>query len=312
MNNSLKTMATSICTNTSTSMVDATPASISANKTKENITSANEGNYSNCIINSRTLHCCSGNDSSNGGGGGGGVGGHKTIDIENGNSCRNMKCGNSTICGNDRINQRQDQNRNFNRSLNSSMNLEPRKISFCNEWRSYHTDVTTMLQTPSGSEKFRTNFSFRQAQIPEGYPKMDYQRNPRRESFVSEFSRKLAEGYDIWEDEDRPIINWRWPQLPIRKNRTHELRTIANRERINKMQEREKQMNKRNTRLTAPAEKKETAWWEKSKNGSIRMKTATPRAIPQTNRTLWSGSSTTNSVRQNFLTKRGAIYTARR
>lgn len=184
------------------------------------------------------------------------------------------------------------------------------------QWTSYRTDVTgTSIRTPISSGKFRTNFSFRQAQVPEGYPKMDHERNPRRESFVAEFSRKLAEGYDIWEDEDRPVINWVFPRLPIRKNKTHELRMMANRERITKMLEREKQMNKRNTRMSSAPDKKETAWWERSRNGVSRTPAThagghaavpgTPRASTgQMNR----GWSSNVSARQTFPAPRSSYY----
>ncbi len=136
------------------------------------------------------------------------------------------------------------------------------------QWGSYRTTANE-LRTPcrSANSRFNTSFSFRQTRVPEGYPKMDHERNPRRGSCVSEFSRKLAEGYDIWDDVDRPVINWKYPQLPIRENKTHELRMMANLERINRMREREKQMNKRNIRAPTGVEKKETAWWERSRNG---------------------------------------------
>lgn len=163
-----------------------------------------------------------------------------------------------------------------------------------NEWTSYRTDVTgTSLRTPITSGKFRTAFSYRKAEVPEGYPKMDYERNPRRESTVAEFSRKLAEGYDIWDDDDRPIINWKYPHMPSRPNRTQELRTIANLEKINRMLEREKQMNKRlSSRMMTPVEKKETAWWERPRNGHRMLAAATNfvRSNPQNNRAAWSSS----------------------
>lgn len=199
------------------------------------------------------------------------------------------------------------------------------------QWTSYRTDVTgTSIRTPISSGKFRTNFSFRQAQVPDGYPKMDHERNPRRESFVAEFSRKLAEGYDIWEDEDRPVINWVFPRLPIRKNKTHELRMMANRERITKMLEREKQMNKRNGgRMmqggAAAADKRETAWWERSRNGVSRTPAAhagghaavpgTPRASAGGHHHQHSGAnhrgwSSNVSARQTFAAapKGGSYY----
>lgn len=180
-----------------------------------------------------------------------------------------------------------------------------------NGWSSLRTDVTgTSIRTPVTSGKFRTSFSFRQATVPEGYPKLEFERNPRRESVVAEFSRKLAEGYDIWDDDERPVINWRYPTLPIRANRTHDLRSMANRERINKMLERENQMNKRGSRMmqnpnTQP--RKDTAWWEKPKNG-VRLPT-TLRGPSQSNRSAWSSSMT--PTRNNFH-QSGSIYTPRR
>lgn len=141
--------------------------------------------------------------------------------------------------------------------------------------------------------------------VPEGYPKSDDQRNPRRESMVGEFSRKVFEGYDIWEDEDRPVINWKFPQLPIRSNKTHELRKYANLEKINRMVEREKQMNKRNAKFANPMDKKDTAWWEKPKNG-VKHQPSTPR-LGHTNR----GWTSNVSSRSTFVTNR-SVYTPRR
>lgn len=188
------------------------------------------------------------------------------------------------------------------------------------QWTSYRTDVTgTSMRTPISSGKFRANFSFRQAQVPEGYPKMDHERNPRRGSVVAEFSRKLAEGYDIWEDEDRPVINWVFPRLPIRKNKTHELRMMANRERITSMLEREKQMNKRNTRMMSGADKRETAWWERSsRNGVSRTPAshagghapvpATPRTSASGHHAASRGWSSNVSARQTFAAPKGSYY----
>ncbi len=193
----------------------------------------------------------------------------------------------------------------------------------CNrQWSSCRTTVTTSdLRTPCRSgnnenSRFYSSFSFRQTRVPEGYPKMDHERNPRRGSCVSEFSRKLAEGYDIWEDSDRPIINWKYPQLPIRENRAHELRMMANLERIKKMRERETQMNKRNIRASSAVEKRETAWWERSKSGyrnaPSRARPSYVSMTPRNNRSLRPTSASNSNFRPNpmssFSKPAGSIY----
>lgn len=173
------------------------------------------------------------------------------------------------------------------------------------QWTSYRTDITSSSRrTPITSGKFRTNFSYRKAEIPHGYPKSDDYRNPRRESVVAEFSRKVFEGYDIWEDEDRPVINWKFPRMPIRTNKTSELRRFANMEKIQKMVEREQQLNKRNSRFANPQDKKDTAWWEKPRsNVNGKLQSTTPRT-GQTNR----GWTSNVSSRSNNYSK----YTPRR
>lgn len=180
------------------------------------------------------------------------------------------------------------------------------------QWNSSRTDISVSVhKTPITEGKYRTNFSFRLAVVPEGYPKAEAERDPRRESMVSEFTRRMTEGYDIWDDEDRPLINWKYPKLPIRVNRTHELRKEANILRINKMMEREKQMNKRNLRVstTSSMDKKEKAWWEKGGRNGVKQQYSF--AMP-TNSVRSNGGWCSNvSMKSNFV-NRGYSMTPRR